>query len=82
MWTRNLRWKGETMPGNDELWGRIRELVGNVETPGTLRRQAADLSVEMGDHGVLMAIDHATDGAWMPPTVRYKCCFADCFVSG
>ena len=60
------------MPGNDELWARTRELVGNVETPGTLRRQAADLSAEMGDHGVLMAIDLATDGAWMPPAVRYR----------
>ena len=60
------------MPGSDERWTKIRELVGDVETPGTLRRQAADLSVEMGDHGVLMAIDRATDGAWMPPAVRYK----------
>ena len=60
------------MPRRDELWTRIRELVGDVETPGTLRRQAADLSADMGDHGVLMAIDRATDGAWMPPTVRYK----------
>ena len=60
------------MPRSDELWTRIRELVGDVETPGTLRRQAADLSVEMGDQGVLMAFDRATDGAWMPPAVRYK----------
>ena len=60
------------MPRCDELWTRIRELVGDVETPGTLRRQAADLSAEMGDHGVLVAIDRATDGAWMPPPVRYK----------
>lgn len=60
------------MPRHDELWAKIRELVGNVETPATLRRQAADLSAEMGDHGVLMAIDGATDGAWMPPAVRYK----------
>ena len=60
------------MPRSDELWTRIRELVGDVETPGTLRRQAADLGAEMGDHGVLMAIDRATHGAWMPPAVRYK----------
>ena len=60
------------MPRRDELRVRIRELVGDVETPGTLRRQAADLGAEMGDHGVLMAIDGATDGAWMPPAVRYK----------
>ena len=60
------------MPRRDELWASIRERVGNVETPGTLRRQAADLSAEMGDHGVLMAIDGATEGAWMPPAVRYK----------
>ncbi len=60
------------MPRRDELWARIRELVGDVETQGTLRRQAADLSAEMGDHGVLMAIDGATDGAWMLPAVRYK----------
>ena len=56
----------------DELWSKIRGLVGDVETPGTLRRQAADLSTEMGDHGVVIAIDHATDGAWMPPAIRYK----------
>ena len=60
------------MQGSDERWTKIRELVGDVETPGTLRRQAADLSAEMGDHGVLMAFDRATDGAWMPPAVRYK----------
>ena len=60
------------MPKSDELWTTIRELVGDIETPGTLRRQAADLSAEMGDHGVLMGIDRATDGAWMPPAVRYK----------
>lgn len=60
------------MPGREELWAKIRELVGNVETPGTLRRQTADLSVEMGDHGVLIAMDRETDGAWMPPAVRYK----------
>ena len=70
--TGELGWKGETMPRRDELWTKIRELVGDVETPGTLRRQAADLGAEMGDHGVLMAIDRATDGAWMPPAVRYK----------
>ena len=63
---------GETMPRRDELWTKIREMVGDVEAPGTLRRQAADLGAEMGDHGVLMAIDRATDGAWMPPAVRYK----------
>ena len=60
------------MPERDELWARVQRLVGDVETPGTLRRQAADLSVEMGDHGVLIAMDRATDGAWMPPAVRYK----------
>jgi len=60
------------MPRRDEIWTRVRELVGDVATPGSLRRQAADLSVEMGDHGVLIAMDRATDGAWMPPAVRYK----------
>ena len=60
------------MPGNEERWTRVRELVGDVETPGTLRRQAAALSAEMGDHGVLMAIDRATDGAGILPAVRYK----------
>ena len=60
------------MPESDELWTRIRELVGDVKTPGTLRRQAADLSAEMGDHGVLMGIDRATDGTWLPPAIRYK----------
>ena len=60
------------MAGSDEFWTRIRDLVGDVGTPGTLRRQAADLSTEMGDHGVVMAIDRATDGVWMPLAVRYK----------
>ena len=60
------------MAMSDELWSRIRDLVGDVGTPGTLRRQAADLSTEMGDHGVVMAIDRATDGVWMPPAARYK----------
>ena len=60
------------MATSDELWSRIRGLVGDIETPGTLRRQAADLSTEMGHHGVVIAIDHATDGVWMPPAVRYK----------
>ena len=36
------------MPTRDELWTRIRDLVGDVGTPGTLRQQAADLSAEMG----------------------------------
>lgn len=72
MCTRKLRWERAKMPRVDELRSRIQDLVGDVETPGTLRRQAADLSTEMGDHGVVMAIDRATDGAWMPPAVRYK----------
>ena len=60
------------MARKDEVRPRIRELVGDVGSPGTLRRQAADLSTEMGDHGVVMAIDRATDGEWMPAAVRYK----------
>ena len=47
-------------------------MAGDVQSPGTLRRQAVYLSKELGDHGVAMAIDRATDGEWMPPEVRYK----------
>ena len=56
------------MPGRDESWTRIRELVGDVETPGTLRRQAADLSVEMGDHGANggAKVDHGSGGMVLP----------------
>lgn len=60
------------MAMNEEPWSRIRGLAGDVETPGTLRWQAADLSTELGDHGVVIAIDRATAGAWMPLAVRYK----------
>ena len=56
----------------DELRLRIRELVGDVESLGTLRRQATDLSTEFGDYGVMVAIDHATNGEWLPPAVSYK----------
>lgn len=28
--------------------------------------------MEFGDYGVVIAIDKATNGAWMPPAVRYK----------
>ncbi len=57
---------------NKELWCKVRRLVGNVNTPGTLRWQAADLGAKMGDHGVLVAIAQATDGDWMPPAIQYK----------
>lgn len=57
---------------SDGPWSKIRDMVGDAKTPGTLRCQAADLSTEMGDHGVMIAIDRTTDGAWMPPVVRYK----------
>ena len=56
----------------DELRARIQELIGDVESLGTLRRQAADLSAEFGDYGVVIAIDQATNCEWMPGAVRYK----------
>ena len=56
----------------DELRARIQELIGNVESLGTLRRQAADLSAELGDYGVVIAIDQAKNCEWMPGAVRYK----------
>lgn len=56
----------------EELRSRIRELAGDVQSLGTLRRQAADISVEFGDYGVVVAIDHATNGEWIPAAVRYK----------
>ena len=61
-----------TMARQEVLRARIAELVGDVESVGTLRRQAADLGVELGDYGVAMAIDRETDGEWMPSAVRYK----------
>ena len=61
-----------TMARQEELRARIGELVGDVRRVGTLRRQAADLGSELGDYGVVMAMDRLTDGEWMPPAVRYK----------
>ena len=59
-------------PRQGELRSKIRELVGDVQSIGTLRRQAADLGTQFGDYGVVMAIDKASDGEWMPLAVRYK----------
>ena len=56
----------------DELRARIQQIIGDVETVGTLRRQAADLSVELGDYGVVMAIGQSTSGQWIPGAVGYK----------
>ena len=61
-----------TKARQEEVRSRIRELVGDVQSLGTLRRQAADLSAEFGDYGVVIAIDKATKGEWMPSAVRYK----------
>ena len=62
----------KTKARQEAVRSRIRELVGDVQGLGTLRRQAADLSMEFGDYGVVVAIDHATKGEWMPAAVRYK----------
>ena len=62
----------ELKPKQDELRARIQELIGDVETIGTLRRQAADLSAEFGDYGVVIAIDQAMNCEWMPGAVRFK----------
>ena len=56
----------------DELRTRIQELIGDVETLGTLRRQVAGLSSEFGDYGVVIAIDQATNCEWMPGAIKYK----------
>ena len=55
-----------------ELWTRIQEIIGDLETPGTLRYQAADLSEGFGEFGVVIAIDKAKNCEWMPNTLRYK----------
>ena len=62
----------KTNTGQDQTMSRIRQLTGDVGSPGTLRRQIADLSTEFCDYGVVIAIDQATNGEWMPPAVRYK----------
>ena len=51
---------------------KVKRVVGTVENLGTLRRQAADLSTLLGDHGVAIAIDQATNGRMMMPEVRHK----------
>ena len=56
----------------DELRARIQQIIGDVETLGTLRRQAADLSAELGDYGVVIAIDQSMSGEWIPGAVKYK----------
>ena len=61
-----------TIARQEELRVRIGELEGDVRRAWTLQRQAADLGAELGDYGVVTAIDRVTDGEWMPPTVRYK----------
>ena len=62
----------KTKARQEAVRSRIRAFAGDVRSMGTLRRQASDLSVELGDYGVVVAIDHATCGEWMPPAVRYK----------
>ena len=57
----------------------IEEIAGDVESLGSLRRQEVELSSQLGDYGVVMAIDHATDGKWIPPMMRFK--FAQYFTS-
>ena len=56
----------------EELRARIQELIGDVQSLGTLRRQAADLSAEFGDYGVVIAIDQSKNCEWMPAAVRHK----------
>ena len=55
-----------------EIRSKIEGVVGTVENLGTLRRQVADLSTQLGDHGVVVAIDRASKGRMMLPGVRYK----------
>ena len=62
----------KTKARHEAVRSRIREVAGDVQSLGTLRRQVADLSVEFGDYGVVVAIDHTTNGQWMPAAMRYK----------
>ena len=50
----------------------IEEMAGDVESFGSLRRQEAELSSQLGDYGVVMAIDSVTNGEWMPRAMRFK----------
>ena len=57
----------------------IEEMAGDVESFGSLRRQEAELSSQLGDYGVVMAIDRVTNGEWMPRAMRFK--FAQYFTT-
>ena len=50
----------------------MQQITGDVEALGTLRHQAADLSAELGDYSVMIAIEQSTSGQWMPDTFKYK----------
>lgn len=54
------------------LNARVQELAGYVESPGTLRCQVADLTMEFVDFAVVIAIDRARNREWFSPVVRYK----------
>ena len=50
----------------------VEEMAGDVESFGSLRRQEAELSSHLGDYGVVMAMDHVTNGEWLPRAMRFK----------
>ena len=54
------------------LKDRVQELAGDVESPGTLRYQVAELTQELLDFAVVIAVDGARNPEWFSPVVRYK----------
>ena len=55
-----MDWKNKER--HDTLRSWTEELAGDVQSPETLGRHTVDLSTELGDHGVAMAINRATGG--------------------
>ena len=54
------------------LKDRVREIAGDAESLGTLRQQVSDLTMELADFAVVIAIDRASNGEWFSPAVRQK----------
>ncbi len=56
----------------DEVKAKIAAFAGDEQSPGTLRRQALDLSREFGDYGLAVGIGQVADGSFIPDAIGYK----------
>ncbi len=56
----------------EKIKEKIAAFSGDEKSPGTLRRQALDLSIEFGDYGLAVGIGRVADGSFMPAAVGYK----------